>query len=307
MPFAQSATEVQMEGAQRLLRQLIARNGGPAGAIGRRQRAVGDLRIRARRRRGIVDDPAIERAEQRAHGGRVVERIEHRATDHAAADVRRRRKRTRTVRRRRDHVDARVRRQLGVLRARRIGVHQRAGAVEVLGVGQQVEDLRRGAGPFRARQQAVGRAGFRIGRRTVGERKQVDRKQDVEELQRVARRLAEAVIERAAARAADLIEHAVEHLASLLVLVEPLVEEMPEEPSALRHAPADRVAKARRRIVRRRVVLQEADQIARAGQAAAEHARVGGAIDDVVDAAGLEAAVERHGPAVDEAPARRAG
>ena len=178
-------TEIQMECAQRLLRQREPGHRGPPGAAGRRQRAVGDPRIRARRRRHVVGHPAIERAEQRANGGRVVERVERRAAGHAAADVRFRPKRTRTVRRRRDHVDAGVRRKPGVLRAGRIGVHERAGAVEVLRARQQVEDLRRGAGALRASEQAVHRAGFRIRGRSVGEGEQIDGKQDVEVLQRV--------------------------------------------------------------------------------------------------------------------------
>ena len=40
-------------------------------------------------------------------------------------------------------------------------------------------------------------------------------------------------------------------------------------------------------------MLEEADDVARAGEADADHARIAGAIDDVVDEAGLEAAVER--------------
>ena len=112
------------------------------------------------------------------------------------------------------------------------------------------------------------------------------------------------MVERSASGAAHLIEDAVEHLAPLLVLVEALIEEVPQKTAALRDAPADGVTEARHRVVRGRVVLHEADQIARAGQADADHPGIGAAIDNVVDAAGLEAAVEGDGAAVDEVPAR---
>src|SRR5262249_58511109 len=102
------------------------------------------------------------------------------------------------------------------------------------------KDLRRRAGPLRARKQAVDRSALRIAFASVGERKQIDWKQDVEVLQRVARRLAEPVVERSASGAADLIEHAVEHPATLFVFVEALIYEVAEETAALRHAPADR-------------------------------------------------------------------
>ena len=97
-------------------------------------------------------------------------------------------------------------------------------------------------------EQTIGRAGLRVGFKGVGERKEIDRIEDVEELQRVARRLPEAVVERSAPRAADLIEHAVEHAPSLFVRVEPLIQKMPEKPAALRHAPADGDGRARDRI-----------------------------------------------------------
>src|SRR5207237_3439670 len=132
-----------------------------------------------------------------------------------------------------------------------------AGAVEVLRVGQQMKDFRRRAAALRAREQAVDDARVRIGFRSVGERKQIDGEEDVEVLQRVARRLAEPMVERSAAGAADLIEDAVEHAAPLLVLVEALIEKVAEEASALRDAPADRERHAARRILLARIVLDE--------------------------------------------------
>src|SRR5262249_54798354 len=151
---------------------------------------------------------------------------------------------------------------------------KRAGAIEVLRVRQQVKELGRGAGPLGARQQAVGEASLGIGLGRVGEREQIDRKENVEELQRVARRLAEAVIERSSTGAADRIEAAVEDLAPLLVGVESLIQEVAQEAPALRDAPADREPKARRRVGGRRVVLQKAHEIARAREPAAEHLRI---------------------------------
>src|SRR5207245_5284290 len=110
--------------------------------------------------------------------------------------------------------------------------------------------------------------------------------EDVEELQRVTRRLAEAVIERSATRAADLIEDAVEHAPALLVFVESLVEEMPQKAAALRDAPRDCDMNTGDRICGRRVVFQEADEVARAGEPASDNARVAGAIDDIIDSPG---------------------
>ena len=42
------------------------------------------------------------------------------------------------------------------------------------------------------------------------------------------------------------------------------------------------------------VMLQKADQIARPGKAGAHHARIAGAVDHVIDAAHLEAAIQRN-------------
>src|SRR5205814_599774 len=122
--------------------------------------------------------------------------------------------------------------------------------------------------------------------------------------QRVARGLGKAMVERPASGAADLIEDAVEYFSSLLVLIEALIQEVAEKAAALRHAPGGGGAQARRRVAGRRVVFHEAHEIARAGQPETDDARVGAAVDDVVDAAGLEAAVERDRAALDKAPLR---
>src|SRR5206468_9347819 len=114
------------------------------------------------------------------------------------------------------------------------------GAIEVLRVRQEVKNLRRGVRPLRPCEEAVGRSSLRVGFRAVRERKEIDRIEDVEELQRVARRLAEPVVERAASRASHLIEDAVEYAAPCFVLVEALIQKVPQETAALGHAPADR-------------------------------------------------------------------
>ncbi len=208
------------------------------------------------------------------------------------------------MRRRRDHVHARRLRKVDVLRARRIGVHERSRAIEILRVRQQVKHLRDGVRSFGLGEQRIGDAGFRIGRRSVGERKQIDREEDVEELQRVARCLAEAMVERPAAGAADLIEDAVEDFAALLVGIEALIQKVAQKSSTLRHAPTDCVAQARRRVVRRSVVFEKADEVSRAGEAASEHARIRRAVHNVVDSPRFESAFDRDVLRADEAPSR---
>src|SRR5207244_7911985 len=122
-------------------------------------------------------------------------------------------------------------------------------------------DFRRVAATLRARENAVDGAGLGIGFRRVGERKQIDGKQNVEVLQRIARRLAEAVVERSASRSADLIEDAVEHAAALLVLVEALIQEMKQEAAPLRHTPAEGVLGPPPRIIVRRERDEQAEPI----------------------------------------------
>ena len=167
-----------------------------------------------------------------------------------------------------------------------------------------MENLRRGAGALRTCQQTVGDSRFRIGFMPIRKRKEIDRIQNVEKLQRVARCLTKAVVERPAARAADLIEDPVEDASALFVLVEALIQEVTQETAALRHAPAERRRDSGSRIRGRGFVFDEAHEIAGAGESASDNARIGGPIDDVVNAAWFEAAVERDGPCVHETPAR---
>src|SRR5260221_14763752 len=60
-PLRPIGAEIEMKRAQRLPRQLIAGNRRPARALRRRQRPFGEARDRARRRRGVLRHPAIER------------------------------------------------------------------------------------------------------------------------------------------------------------------------------------------------------------------------------------------------------
>ena len=200
------------------------------------------------------------------------------------------------VRRRGDHVDAGGRGQLGVRRAGRSVCTSDPARLKYSELVSRWKNF----GTVFVRSARASRpsidAGFRIGLRTVGEREHVHRIQDVEVLQLIARLLAEAVIERPAAGAAHLIEHAVEHLAALLVFVEALVDEVAQEPAGLRHAPADSDAECRARDCPR--VVSCLKKLTRSRVPARPQPTTRGswrAIDDVVDAAGLEAAVERDG------------
>src|SRR5687768_5952607 len=104
------------------------------------------------------------------------------------------------------------------------------------------------------------------------------------------------MVEGAAAGAADLIEDPVEYLAAAFVFIEAFVDEVAEEAAGLRHAPADGIRDARRRIALRcGRVLEEADDVARAGQANTDDARIAGAINDVVDQSGFETAIGSDG------------
>ena len=122
-------------------------------------------------------------------------------------------------------------------------------------------------------------------------------------LQLVARLLTKAVVERAAAGAADLVEHTIKHDASSFVFVEALVDEVAQEAAGLRDTPADGACDARQRITFGGAgVLEEADDVAGAGETNANHARVAGAVDHVVDQPRLEATVERDRSGAGEAP-----
>src|SRR5206468_11629370 len=103
--------------------------------------------------------------------------------------------------------------------------------------------------------------------------------------------------------AAELIEDTTERAPTMHVCVEHMTEKMTDEPPAVRNATAEHHRDPGDRILRGSVVFDEADQIPRSRQTAADHARIGRAVDDVVDATRLEAAVERDGALIDEPPA----
>jgi len=118
-----------------------------------------------------------------------------------------------------------------------------------------------------AREEGVCFSGFEIGFRSVGEREHVHWEEEVEELLGIARCLAETVVERAAAGATRLIDDAIEDAASCGIFIEAFVKEMAQETPTLGDAPAIGPTDAAQRISRRVRVLQEADEIARAGEA----------------------------------------
>ena len=145
-------------------------------------------------------------------------------------------------------------------------------------------------------------AGLGVGLGPVGEGEDVGRVVDVPVLVAVPRGLREAVVERAVPGSGHLDEDAVEDAPPLLVLVEALVEELAEEAAALRDAVAQGEGDAREGVGRGGLVLEEADEVARGGEAAAGDARVAAAVDDLVDPPRLEAAVEGDPRRPGEAP-----
>src|SRR5579862_5878811 len=77
---------------------------------------------------------------------------------------------------------------------------------------------------------------------------------------------------------------------------------MPLEAPALRDTPTDRVANAGRWIRRAGVILEEAHDVARAGETDTDHPRISRVIHDVVDPTWLEAAIKRDVGAVHPMP-----
>ena len=268
--------------------------------IGCDQRAVADVRVSARRRRRAVGDPAIHVEQKGLHRPPVVERVVALLPDRLC-----RREGTRSVLSGRQQIDADVVHQRRVARAVRRRVNERCGTAPVLVLRVRVEHLRQEIGRTGVRQQAVGRAGQRIGFRRVGEREDVRRVEEVQVRMSVARRLREAVVEAAASRAGDVRHHAVEHLAVAFVAVESVVEIRAEKPSALRDAESDRTPNRTGRNGPRvgRLVLQHRDRVADRRRSQAHERRVFSRVDDLVDLVRLELRVEIHlRPIPGEAP-----
>ena len=152
-----------------------------------------------------------------------------------------------------------------------------------------MEELRRRPARDRTVEEPGRLAGLGVRLGPVGEGEDVGRVVDVPVLVAVARGLREAVVERAAPGPGHLDEDAVEDAPPLLVLVAALLEEVAEEAAALRDAVAQGKRDARQRVLRSGLALEEADEVARGGEAAAGDARVAAAVDDLVDAPRLEA------------------
>ena len=77
---------------------------------------------------------------------------------------------------------------------------------------------------------------------------------------------------------------------------------MPQQAPALRHAPPVYQANAAQRIGFGLGVFQKTQYVARPSQARSHHARIAGAVHDIVNAPGLEAAIQRHRSSVDKVP-----
>ena len=101
--------------------------------------------------------------------------------------------------------------------------------------------------------------------------------------------LREAVVEVAPLATGDVGMNAVEHPLAVFAGVEAGVQEMPQHPSRLRGAERQHAVEAGTRAV---PLPQRSSGIAQRQQAAAQHRRSTGAIDQRVDVPGVEAAVE---------------
>ena len=263
----------------------------------RHQQAVGDFWVAARRRlsaffepgghgvdQGVGERPVGEEALQVLGFGRPHGR--ERAADVAVAV---------------QDVDPRGGRDLDVGLAIGGGVDQGSAAAPIFVAGIEVEDF--GHHLFRAGavEQAGLLAGCRVGRGKVGEREDVDRIEGRHDLPGIARGLGEAVVEVTAAGAGDVDQQAIENLAAFFVGVETFVNQVAKEAAALGNAEAESLP---HRGDRFGIVLEVGNKIAHRGQTGAHQGRVGGGVDDFVDLARLEAALEADGGVAGEAPGR---
>ena len=258
------------------------------------QRAVGDARVRARRRFLASADPFVERGQQRSQHRPIIRRI---ANELPAARSRPRDPATGSVLRATETIDANFRRQLRVPSAERIGVNQRAGTMPVLAAALRVHDLRHRPTNTVAMQDALLATGERVGLVAVGERELIGRKQMVVVLPVVSRRRGEPMIEEPQTSTRDVRNHSVEDLPPRLVRVEAVVQKLPQTTSRLRHAKAVDEFGCRlfclggeQRILGRRLVFQERQQIANAGQAESLHDRTLSLVDDFIDVPRLQSA-----------------
>ena len=256
-----------------------------APGLRRHQRASFMGRHAAWRRRLAAARPAIERiqrgAEQRGGGDDVGEVL---------ADAARRRPhvRVRRVLRAGPEIDARRRRDRQV-RAARVGVHQRAAALPVFGGGLCVQYQWIGV---RALEDGVRLTGQMVGGRAIGEGKDIGVFEMI--LVLLARRHRQIGEARGvqAAGAGDMGEQAVEHAAALGVGVEAVVDIVANGAPGLRAAPAIGFFNRSQQGVSGFRVAQKRDEIAHRGMAEAEHQRGGAGVDQFVDPAGGEAAVD---------------
>ncbi len=206
-----------------------------------------------------------------------------------------------------EEIDAGVGGERGVGGAVGSDVDEGGGAAPVFIRAVGVEDFGDDGGGGGAVEQAGAGAGDGVGFGEIGEGEDVDGVEEIEEGACVAGGLGEAVVEVAAAGAGDVGPEAVEDDAAALVGVEAFIEEVAEEAAALADAVADGAMEGGGGIAERggrAAVFEEGDEIANGGGAEANDGRVGGGVEDLVDEAGFEAALEGDGGAVGgEAPA----
>ena len=243
-----------------------------------------------RRRLHAVAHPFIERGQQGALYGRVVHRVigqlPLQSVHHSDGLGR---ERTGAVHRAGEVVAARVLGFVGVAHLGEVCVDERRVAAPVLGGGVGEHNLRNASALLHSGDQRAGVAGYGIGKLGVGEREQFG-----DDVADVFGRLAEAQVELAAHPAGDVRHDAVERHASLLVVVHAVVDVGAEEASALGGAegvgvvyrPGDRVA------VVLGLVLEERYDVADGRHAESDDLAAGGGIDELIDAARLEAVAQ---------------
>ena len=187
-----------------------------------------------------------------------------------------------------DQVDAGVLRPEQVAAPAEIGVDQRCALLPILCRAVGLDDLQPGR---QGRQNAPGVAADRIGRQGHAEREPVLREPPVLVLRRGAAGHAEAVVGEHLAGARDMAQQAVEDAPPGIVRVHPELKEMAQKAAALRYPEPEGVvylAAVCEDGIAVALVPQERHEVAHAGEADAEHLRLGGLVPQLVDAERLE-------------------
>ena len=189
-----------------------------------------------------------------------------------------------------DVVDARLRRRRQIALALRIGGDQRGGAVPVFRRVVDVEQLRHRGERARAIEDRALGARHRVARGDGRKRKEVGRIDVVLEHAEMPGRHREAIVEAALAAARDVNERAVEHRQAGLVHMQAAPQHGLDQAARLRDAEDQRLL--RRRCSRQRIAPQVGHEIADARHPERDDGRIARGVDELIDPAGLEAAVE---------------